>query len=136
MRKAKRRKIARLKTKLGLPDGPRSSAKKRERMRAFFWFAQRRNWIPNNPAIELKAPKVTLCPTLPFSNEEMRRILVATNRYRDEMPSHGVENGRRIRDLVLLLRYSGMRIGDAVNLHIERVDGNRAFRTRKRLASP
>lgn len=108
-------------------DGPRSSAKKLERMRAFFWFAQRRNWIPNNPAIELNAPKVTLCPTLPFSNEEMRRILVATNQYTDEMPSHGVENGRRIRGLVLLLRYSGMRIGDAVNLHIERLDGNRIF---------
>jgi integrase/recombinase XerD len=43
------------------------------------------------------------------------------------MSSHGVENGRRIRGLVLLLRYSGMRIGDAVNLHIERLDGNRVF---------
>lgn len=108
-------------------DGPRSSAKKLERMRAFLWFVQRRNWILNNPAIELKAPKVTLCPTLPFSNEEVHRILVATDQYRNEMPSHGVENGRRIRGLVLLLRYSGMRIGDAVNLNIERLKGNRVF---------
>lgn len=104
-------------------------------MRALFWFVQRRNWIPNNPAIELKAAKVALCPTLPFSNEEMRRILVATNVYRDEMPSHGVENGRRIRGLVLLLRYSGMRISDAVNLQIERLEGNRVLHP-KRLASP
>jgi site-specific recombinase XerD len=96
-------------------------------MRAFLWFVQRRNWILNNPAIELKAPKVTLCPTLPFSNEEVHRILVATDQYRNEMPSHGVENGRRIRGLVLLLRYSGMRIGDAVNLNIERLKGNRVF---------
>jgi site-specific recombinase XerD len=59
----------------GWKDGPRSSAKKLERMRAFFRFAQRRNWISNNPAVELKAPKVTLSPTLPFNNEEMRRIL-------------------------------------------------------------
>jgi integrase len=57
----------------------------------------------------------------------MRRILVATNQYRDEVPSHGVENGRRIRGLVLLLRYNGMRIGDSVNLHIERLHGNRVF---------
>ncbi len=108
-------------------DGPRSSAKKLERMRAFLWFVQRRNWILNNPAIELKAPKVTLSPTLPFSNEEMYRILAATNQYRNEMPSHGVQNGRRIRGLVLLLRYGGMRIGDAVNLNIERLKDNRVF---------
>jgi len=67
------------------------------------------------------------CPTLPFSNEETRRILVATNQYEIEMPSRGVENARRIRGLVLLLRYSGRRIGDAVTLNVERLEGNRAF---------
>ena len=108
-------------------DGPRSSAKKLERMRAFFRFAQQRDWLHKNPAAELKAPKVTLCPTLPFSNEEMRKILVATEQYKDEMPSHGAENGRRIRGLVLLLRYSGMRIGDAVNFSADRLGGNRVF---------
>jgi len=111
----------------GWKDRPRSSAKKLERMRAFFRFAQRRNWISNNPAIDLKAPKVTLSPTLPFNHEEMRRILEATERYKEEMPNHGVENGRRIRGLVLLLRYSGMRIGDAVNFNTERLEGNRVF---------
>jgi integrase/recombinase XerD len=108
-------------------DGPRSSAKKLERMRAFFRFAQRRNWIADNPATELKAPTVTLCPTLPFTNEEMRRILVATDRYKEVMPSHGVANGKRIRGLVLLLRYTGMRIGDGVNFDTERLEGNRVF---------
>jgi len=108
-------------------DGPRSSAKKLERMRAFFRFAQRRNWIADNPATGLKAPTVTLCPTLPFTNEEMLRILVATDRYKEEMPRHGVANGQRIRGLVLLLRYTGMRIGDAVNFHSERLEGNRVF---------
>src|SRR5260221_10912616 len=111
----------------GWKDGPRSSAKKLERMRAFFRFAQKRNWISDNAAIELKAPKVTLCPTLPFTNEEIRLILEATERYKEEMPSHGVENGRRIRGFVLLLRYSGMRIGDAVNFNTERLEGNRVF---------
>src|SRR4029077_8352272 len=61
----------------GWKDGPRSSAKKLERLRAFFRFAQKRKWVPENPALDLKAPKVTLCPTLPFSCEEMVRILAA-----------------------------------------------------------
>src|SRR5579871_1191305 len=111
----------------GWKDGPRSSAKKLERMRAFFRFAQKRNWIANNPATDLKSPKVTLCPTLPFSNDDMREILAATELYQDEMPSHGVENGKRIRGLVLLLRYTGMRIGDAINFSVERLKGNRVF---------
>ena len=66
------------------------------------------DWKTNNPAMELKAPKVTLCPTLPFNNEEMRQILLARDQYKEEMSSHGVENGRRIRAVVLLLRYSGI----------------------------
>jgi integrase len=80
-----------------------------------------------NPALDLKAPKVTLCPTLPFSREEMIRILEAVGQYKEEMPSHGIANGRRIRGLVLLLRYSGMRIGDTVNLSTDRIEGNRLF---------
>jgi integrase len=108
-------------------DGPRSSAKKLERLRAFFRFAQKRRWLAENPALDLKAPKVTLCPTLPFSRDEVVRILAATDQYKAEMPSHGIENGRRIRGLVLLLRYSGMRIGDAVSLSTNRIEGNRLF---------
>jgi hypothetical protein len=55
--------------------------------------AQKRKWVPENPALDLKAPKVTLGPTLPFSCEEMVRILAATDQYKEEMPSHGVEMG-------------------------------------------
>jgi hypothetical protein len=60
-------------------DGPRSSAKKLERLRALFRFAQKRKWVAENPALDLKAPKITLCPTLPFGREEMVRILAAVD---------------------------------------------------------
>ena len=83
--------------------------------------------LTENPALDLKGPKITLCPTLPFSREEMVRILAAADQYKEEMPSHGIENGRRIRGLVLLLRYSGMRIGDGVNFSTDRLEGNRLF---------
>jgi integrase/recombinase XerD len=111
----------------GWKDGPRSSAKKLERLRAFFRFGMKRKWTTENPAGELKAPKITLCPTLPYTREEMVRILAAVDEYLDEMPSHGKENARRIRGLVLLLRYSGMRIGDAVNLRSAQIKGKRLF---------
>ena len=108
-------------------DGQRSSAKKLERLRAFFSFAQKRKWVAGNPASELKAPKITLCPTMPFNREEMIRILAAIDEYRDEIQERGSQNGRRLRGLVLLLRYSGMRIGDAVSLTANRIEGNRLF---------
>jgi len=69
--------------------------------------ANDRKWISENPA-DLKAPKVTLCPTLPYTPEEMRKIYAAIDVYKDEMPKHGLENARRLRGLVLLHPYSGI----------------------------
>jgi len=108
-------------------DGPRSSAKKLERLRTFFRFAQDRDWVTKNPASKLKAPRVTLCPTLPYTREEMLRILAALAKYRDEFSSRGKESALRLRALVLLLRYSGVRIGDAISLTSDRIKGNQLF---------
>ena len=55
------------------------------------------------------------------------RILAAITRYRDEFPNRGKENALRLRAFVLLLRYSGMRIGDTVSLSADRIKGNRLF---------
>lgn len=40
------------------------------KQRAFFRFCADRRWTEGNPALSLKAPKVTLCPTLPLTQEE------------------------------------------------------------------
>jgi integrase/recombinase XerD len=111
----------------GWKDGPRSSAKKLERLRAFFRFSQKREWVAKNPASDLKAPRVTLCPTMPYTREVMMRILAATAKYRDEVSARGKGNALRLRALVLLLRYTGMRIGDAVSLTSDRIELNRLF---------
>jgi hypothetical protein len=68
-------------------DGPRSSAKKLERLRSFFRFAQEQKWTPENPASKLKSPKFTLCPTLPYTRDEMVRILAAVDQYMQEIPA-------------------------------------------------
>jgi integrase len=89
--------------------------------------AQDRKWMQENPASRLKSPKVSLCLTLPYTREEVMKILAAIETYIDEMPSNGMDNARRMRALVLLLRYSGIRISDAVNLSTDRMIGNRLF---------
>ncbi len=103
-------------------DGPRSSLKKLERLRAFLRFTEKRKWIEHNPATDLKAPKVANKPTMPFTREEMIRILTALEPYGK---SAGIRNAQRLRAFVLLLRYSGLRIGDAVQLDVNRIHENK-----------
>jgi integrase len=108
-------------------DGAMSSSKKLERLRAFFRYAQKRKWIAENPAAELKPPRIVLKPTMPFTHDEMSKILSAVSLYLDTAASNGLDNARRIRGLVLVLRYTGMRISDAVSLRPDRVNGGRLF---------
>ena len=104
--------------------GPRASLKTLERLRAFFQFGQRRKWISDNPARELKTAKVSLRPTMPFTHEEMVRILAALDAYG---ATAGARNAQRLRAFILLLRYSGMRIGYAVTCSIDQVWGETNF---------
>jgi hypothetical protein len=55
-------------------DGDLAGLKKLDRLRSFFRFVQENGWLTENPARALKNPKVTLRPTLPFSQDEMVRI--------------------------------------------------------------
>jgi integrase/recombinase XerD len=103
-------------------EGPCTSLKKLERLRAFMRFGEKRDWIKRNPAMDLKAPKVPIKPTLPFTRTEMIRILAALAPY---SKTAGMQNAQRLRAFVLLLRYSGLRIGDAVQLAVNRLEGSK-----------
>ena len=74
-----------------------------EAFRAVFRFCWESDWIPSNPAIKLKLPKITDLPTMPFSREEVIQILAACGQYRG-----GRANAQRLRALVQLLRFSGL----------------------------
>ncbi|HUZ45940.1 MAG TPA: tyrosine-type recombinase/integrase [Terriglobia bacterium] len=97
---------------------PVSAQKKLERLKTFFRFAHDSGWISNNPARLLKPPKIKPRPTLPFSDGEMEKILWACEVYPDR------PKGRReqVKAFVLLLRHSGLRIGDAISLTSDKID--------------
>jgi integrase/recombinase XerD len=105
-------------------DGARSSLKKLERLRAFLRFCERRKWIDDNPALDLRAPKIQNCPTMPFTHAEIVKVLSAFEKYAARA---GVANAQRLKAFVLLLRYSGMRIGDAVKCGVDRINLNKLF---------
>lgn len=105
------------------PNKNLSALKKIELLRTFFRFAFENAWVAENWARKIKNPKVEDRPTLPFTSEEMIRILAACNEVEGVSP----QNRLRLRALILLLRYSGLRISDAVTLSRERLSGERLF---------
>jgi integrase/recombinase XerD len=105
-------------------DGTNSSIKKLERLRAFFRFCLRRKWVAENPTMDMKSPVPDVRETLPFSAEEMTAILAAGARKIDKASPAGRANAQRLRVLLLLLRYSGLRIGDAVSCSTDRLQNN------------
>jgi integrase/recombinase XerD len=113
------------KFRAGWPNHNLSALKKLECLRAFFRFAHESKWIDDNPARQIARPKITDRPTMPFTREEMIRILAACDRYEDNYRRIGQANARRLRAFVLVLRYTGMRIGDTVTLERERITGNK-----------
>jgi integrase/recombinase XerD len=113
-------------------DNNLAALKKLERLRSFFRFTNDSGWLADNPAQKLSSPRVKPRPTLPFSHDEMIRILAAASTRIDESEPQGRDNARRLRALVLLLRYTGLRIGDAVNCSLERfADGRVRLYTQK-----
>lgn len=113
-----------------------SRDKKLERLKAFFRAAHIRHWVDEDPAAPMQGPKAILRPTLPFTREEMARILAATTAYPDKSGKLGRPNAIRLRAFCLLLRFSGVRIGDAVSLRPEMLDGNKLFLYTSKTGAP
>jgi integrase len=82
-------------------------------------FVHESGWIPTNPASHLKPLKITEPPTAPFTREEVTSILNACDIYPDK------PNAVRLRASVFLLRYSGLRIRDAVTLSRNRIQDDK-----------
>jgi site-specific recombinase XerD len=108
-------------------DGDLAGLKKLERLRCFFRFVQENQWLSSNPAAALKNPRVVQRPTLSFSQEEMIRIIAAANEMIRTVRSDGRDRARRVRALVLLLRYTGLRISDAVGCPIDRLQDGKLW---------
>jgi hypothetical protein len=72
------------------------------------------------------------CGLLRPPHDEMVKILAACDGWQITTPVEGKLNTHRLKTLVLLMRYTGMQVSDAVTLTTDRLDGKRCFSTRKR----
>jgi integrase/recombinase XerD len=98
-----------------------AAQKKLERLRSFFKFAVENQWLEENLAKRIAIPQTKDRPTLPFSQEQMLAIMKAIATNIEKIQGHGKPNARRLRALVLLLRYTGLRISDAVGCSTDRL---------------
>jgi integrase/recombinase XerD len=104
-------------------NGPQTTRRKHERLIAFFWFCIRMDWVEKNPAILMKRVKVEPTPTDYFTREEFEAIVDATYAYGNWLGGHDYVHRRdRVRALVLLMRWSGLAVKDAVTLERSRLD--------------
>ena len=83
-----------------------TSAKNLELLRMFLRFCVRAKWMEENPAKDLQSPKFQMAPTLPFTEEEEKKILAACDLYRAHN-RHGKRSPERLRAHLLLSRRVG-----------------------------
>jgi integrase/recombinase XerD len=93
---------------------PRTATKQLERLRAFFRFCVENDWITKNPAKAIKAPQVKTNPRIPFTDEEVQKII---SKAKDD----------RELAFILTLRHTGLRIGDASLLAVSQLSENRVY---------
>jgi integrase/recombinase XerD len=104
---------------------PSTSRNRQEILRGFCRFCIEQGWLTKNPAAGLSRIKVRLRPTDYFPPEEFDALVRASYSYGKGSRNPNAENcAIRIRTLLLLMRCSGLRIGDAVSLERSRLVGD------------
>ncbi len=106
----------------GWDYSPMTMRKRLELVRSFFSFCIASGWLQSNPAKLLKPPKVWPVPTLPYSEDEWRNILTAIDMYGEIYTQSPARIRRQLKALMLLIRYSGLRISDSVSLKRDSID--------------
>jgi integrase/recombinase XerD len=112
--------------------------KKFERVIGFFWFCVRQGWLRENPTATMGRVIARHVPTDYFTADEYRRITDATYRLGEyaERSWAPEKRGIRIRALTELMRWSGLRIRDAVTLECARLIENKLMLYQAKTGTP
>lgn len=119
-------------------DKALAKKKKFERVVGFFWFCSRMNWVKENPTATMGRVIAKQVPTDYFTAKEYAKIVEATYHLDEygERPYDAEKRGVRIRALTELLRWSGLRIRDAVTLERSRLIENKLLPYQAKTGTP
>ena len=112
--------------------------KKFERVIGFFWYCVRQGWLRENPTATMGRVIAKHVPTDYFTADEYKRIIDATYRLSEfaERSWAPEKRGIRIRALTELMRWSGLRIRDAVTLECGRLAENKLMLYQAKTGTP
>jgi integrase len=112
--------------------------KKFERVIGFFWYCVRQGWLRENATATMGWVIAKHVPTDYFTAEEYKRIIDATYRLGEyaERSWAPEKCGIRIRALTELMRWSGLRIRDAVTLECGRLVENKLMLYQAKTGTP
>lgn len=112
--------------------------KKFERVIGFFWYCVRQGWLRENPTATMGRVIAKHVPTDYFTADEYKRIIGATYRLGEyaERSRAPEKRGIRIRALTELMRWSGLRIRDAVTLECGRLVENKLMLYQAKTGTP
>jgi integrase/recombinase XerD len=111
----------------GWKDSPISATKKLERLRCVFRFFVDHGWMEKNETLKLRPPKFKQVPTMPFTVDQMRCMIDTCDVLPENTRNVSRDMAQRLKALCLVMRYSGLRIGDAASLACDRLDGSKLF---------
>ena len=107
---------------------PTTSKKELQTLRQFCGFCLERRWIADNPAKRIKLPRnVKPEEVVPYTQAEVAKMVTAC-----DLIGRGSYERLRARAMLLLLRYTGLRISDVATLGRDRLrDGEILLHTQK-----
>jgi integrase/recombinase XerD len=109
--------------KMSVPTCKRSA----KTLKYFFAFAILRKWVGENPTVVLRFPKASVTKTKEdvkyLNSDQMTDILWAV----DKAERMTNENKHRLRTLILLMRWTGLRLSDAVRVTAGMIAGDVLF---------
>lgn len=113
-------------------DQNMSAYQKLARLRSFMQFCLDRGWIRENWARKLEMPQTRQVPTMPFTSEQITAIFGACA----TAPKLADSNRVRVKAFISLLRYSGLRIQDAVTLARNRMTDGKILLYQAKTGTP
>jgi integrase/recombinase XerD len=109
-------------------DGTQKIAQ--ENLRGFFGFCVKAKWISDNPAAELETIRDNRPQTDVFTHAELKAIIDTLPRFPDGHGHCGGPIAKQTRAFVLVMRYTGLSIGDVAGLPKAHVSGTQVLTNR------
>ena len=103
-----------------------------EILKSFFTYCAHADFIPKSPVVHLDPISVTRPKTEPFTHEQQIAIFQALEKFPDEYGRCGTAIATQTKAFVLLLKFTGMAIGDVTKLEKTAVSGCRIRTYRKK----